>query len=275
VNPASNYCQRWSAGTHSWRHKSEGGFDSSRYEVALIPDDAAAKSFVVRHHYSRSYPAARVRAGLYEGGELVGVGVFGIPMQQAVLTRAFPRLEPYEESLELSRFVLLDQVPANAETWFLARAFGEAAQLGVRGVVSFADPVPRVTRDGRVLSPGHTGVIYQASNGLFTADRGTPRTLLLGPDGLVLSDRAMSKIRSQERGHVYAEKQLVTWGARPMVAGENPAAWLQQALIQADVTRLRHPGNYRYLFRLGRTRGERTRVVVGMSSAPYPKKVAA
>ncbi|MFD5754914.1 hypothetical protein ACFWIZ_06600 [Streptomyces sp. NPDC127044] len=30
---------------------------------------------------------------------------------------------PYEESLELNRLVLLDDVPANAETWAQARVF--------------------------------------------------------------------------------------------------------------------------------------------------------
>ena len=34
-----------------------------------------AREFVERHHYSRSYPAARRRFGLYRGGELEGVGV--------------------------------------------------------------------------------------------------------------------------------------------------------------------------------------------------------
>ena len=36
-------------------------------------------------------------------------------MQRRVLTAVFPDLEPYAESLELSRFVLADSVPANGE----------------------------------------------------------------------------------------------------------------------------------------------------------------
>lgn len=272
--PMSPYCQRWRDGRHTWRHRSEGGFDGSNYEVALIGDDTTAKSFVVQHHYSRSYPAARIRAGIYRGDALVGVAVFGIPMQEAVLTRAFPQLQPYDQALELSRFVLLDEVPANAESWFLRRAFRLAADAGLRGVVAFADPVPRVMADGTILSPGHSGTIYQASNGLFTADRGTPRSLLLGPDARVLSDRSVSKIRKQDRGHDYAEKQLVCWGATPRRAGEDPTAWLARALVEAGVRRMRHPGNYRYLFKLGRTRTERSRVVIALPAASYPKKVA-
>jgi hypothetical protein len=33
-------------------------------------------------------------------------------------------------------------VPANGESWFLARCWEMAARQGVRGVVSFSDPVP-------------------------------------------------------------------------------------------------------------------------------------
>lgn len=270
TDPASPYCQRWSEGAHSWRHRSEGGFDSSRYEVALVDEDGPVKDFVIRHHYSRSYPAARIRVALYERSLMVGAAVLAVPMREAVLTRAFPTLVPYAESLELSRFVLLDRVPANAETWFLARAFRLAAAQGLRGVVSFADPLPRVAADGTVLSPGHVGTIYQASNGLHTASRGKARTLLIGPDGRVFSERALSKVRSGERGHEYAERQLVTWGARPRREHETSDAWLPGALDDARVTRVRHPGNYRYLFRLG-TRAERSRTVIGLASAPYPK----
>ncbi|WP_426567308.1 hypothetical protein [Streptomyces canus] len=49
---------------------------------------------------------------------------------------------PYEESLELNRLVLLDEVPANAETWAQACAFRLAAARGVRGVVAHSAPSP-------------------------------------------------------------------------------------------------------------------------------------
>ena len=275
MNPASDYSQRWRDGRHSWRHRSEGGFDSSRYEVALLDQDSDAKRFVEVNHYAHSYPAARLRVGLYERTELVGVAVFGVPMQAAVLTNAFPHLEPYTESLELSRFVLLDEVPHNAESWMLAKAFNLVAHQGLRGVVAFADPMPRLTASGELVMPGHIGAIYQASNGLHTAGRSTPRTLLLGPDGRVLSARTLSKIRRAECGHEYAERQLVDWGAAPRPPGQPAAEWLPGALAAARVTKVRHPGNYRYLFRVGRTRAERSRVVIGMVGAAYPKAAAA
>lgn len=265
--------QRWRHRRHSWRSVSEGGFDKTRYDVALLAGDAAAKTFVETHHYSRCYPAARLRAGLFDGGDLVGVAVFGIPMQGKVLTAALPQLQPFTESLELSRFVLLDQVPANAESWFLAQAHRLIAPLGIKGVVAFADPMPRQRADGSLLHPGHIGIIYQASNAAY-AQRATPRTLLIGPDGRVLSPRAVQKIRAGEVGHDYAEQQLVEWGATPRGSDQPPRQWLPTALRQAGVQRLRHPGNHRYIFRLG-SRRQRQRTTLSLPTLPYPKARAA
>ena len=64
--------QRWSNGRSSYRPAGEP-IDTRRYEVAEIPLDTPAKLFVVSHHYSRSYPAARRRFGMYRGGSLVVV----------------------------------------------------------------------------------------------------------------------------------------------------------------------------------------------------------
>jgi hypothetical protein len=47
--------------------------------------------------------------------------------------------------------------------------------------VVFSDPVERRRADGTVIMPGHVGVIYQASNAVYTG-RGTARTLALLPD---------------------------------------------------------------------------------------------
>lgn len=69
---------------------SEGGFQRSRYEVAPIISDAVAREFIEQHPYGWSYPAARFRYGLYEGSELVGVVVLGVPSRNEVLTTVFP-----------------------------------------------------------------------------------------------------------------------------------------------------------------------------------------
>ncbi len=56
------------------------------------------------------------------------------------LPALFPGLRPNEDSTELLRFGLLDAVPANGESWFLASVFRQLAREGVAAVVSFSDP---------------------------------------------------------------------------------------------------------------------------------------
>lgn len=264
-----DWSQRWSGGRHSWRHRSDGGFDARRYDVEPIATPEA-KEFVIAHHYSRAYVADVQRYGLHEDGQLVGVAVLSMPAGPKVLAGCFPGLE-LGEALELGRFVLLDDVPANAESWFLARCFRQAAAAGVAGVVSFSDPVERFGADGQLVFPGHWGCIYQATNATYTG-RAWPRTMVLLPDGTIFSPRAMTKIRVGERGHEYAERQLVDLGARPLRDGEDRRRWLAGALDAVGARRLRHPGNHRYTFTLG---PRRRLVRVGFESAPYPKRDAA
>jgi hypothetical protein len=176
---------------------------------------------------------------------------------------------PYNESLDLSRVVIFDSVPANAESWFCARAFELAAAAGIRGIVAFSDPIPR-GRGSDLIMPGHVGTIYQASNFIYTG-RGTPRTLILLPDGTALTARATAKVTGGEPGRDGVVARLIAQGATPP-AGESPTEWLAQALHRIGARKVRHPGNHRYIHRIGRTRAERTRVVIGLSSRQYPKR---
>lgn len=237
-------CQRWRARRESYRPAGEP-IDTHRYEVAELLQDTPARTFVEAHHYAASYPAARFRFGLFQGESLQGVAVFSVPMRPEVL-RPFPP----ELSAELGRFVLLDAVPANGESWFLARALELLHRKGLAGVVAFSDPTPRQRQDGTLLFPGHIGTIYQASNATY-AGRATPRTLHLLPDGRVFSDRAASKIRKLERGWRYAIEQLVQAGAPSPGLGEELTTWLRCWLPRVTQP-LRHPGNHRYLLALDR-----------------------
>jgi hypothetical protein len=260
INPASTVEQRWCNGWHSWVRRSDGGFDPNLYEVHPI-SDPVAKSYVKRMHYTGNYVAASRRYGMFirtpDGPDLVGVAVFAIPAQAKVLTNVFPELAPYAESLELARFVLEGQrlrgarpsapagrAPANSESWFLRECYRYLAADGIAGVVSFADPVPRIV-SGRTLFAGHVGTIYQSSNAVLTG-RSTPRYLTVLPDGTSVSDRALQKVRGQEVGHSYVERRLYALGARPLRAGMSPAGWLVDALNDVHAVRLRHRGNLRY-----------------------------
>lgn len=253
--------QRWSQKRDLYRPRGEP-IRTAEYDVELIKSDNTAKRFVLEHHYSGSYPAARFRMGLYHRGGLVGVAVFSHPCNDRVLSNTFSEAR----AVELGRFVLLDEVPANGETWFLGRSFELLRQSGIDGVLSFSDPVPRQTQDGRLVFPGHIGTIYQAHNACYLG-RGKARTLRLLPDGSVLSDRAISKIRRQERGAAYSARLLEEHGAIPLSGGEDPSVWLNRWL-DCLTARLRHPGNHKYAWRLRRS-AARKRLVA--SGRPYPK----
>ena len=261
--------------------------DTRLYEVAAIPDDKTARVFVEANHYSGTYPAARFRFGLYFCGLLVGIAVFSVPMQARVFDPLYPLdvlsgplrddgsftsggggnlvVIPGDprQHVELGRLVLLDSVPSNAESWFVSRCFELLYHReDVIAVVSFSDPFPRDNASGERVFKGHIGTIYQSLNAVH-AGRATARTLRLLPDGTVFSDRAIQKIRAQERGHEYAEEILERLGA-PRCDGD-PATWLRTWLPRVTRT-ARHPGNIRYLFGLDR----RVRKYLP-ASLPYPK----
>jgi hypothetical protein len=257
------FAQRWRDGRASYRPRGEP-IATSRYEVAGIGGDATARAFVAAHHYAQSYPAARHRFGLYRAGALAGVAVFSHPVNDRTLTGAFPGV-PAADAVELGRFVLLDEVPANGETWFLGRCFDLLRRDGLHGVVSFSDPAPRTTRDGRTVMPGHVGLIYQAHNGAYLG-RGKARTLRLLDDGTVFNERAAAKVRGRERGWRAAAARLQTFGADG--PWDDTAAWLAHWL--GRLTRpLRHPGNFKYAWVLPR----RARRASPLHSLPYPKAV--
>ena len=239
----TNLCQRWRERRDSYRPKGET-INPHDYEVALIARDTEARAFVVRHHYSGSYPAALLRTGLYRRGELVGVAVLSQPASQAALEAALPF--PDVRRAELGRFVLLDHVPGNGESWFLARTWELARAAGFGAVVSHSDPEPRVADGGRVVHAGHIGTIDQATNATYVGQ--TPRrTWRLFADGSVLSPRAESKLRAREQGWEYVVEQLVAAGAPPPSGDWH--TWRRHA-VQAVTRPKRHPGNHRYLFAL-------------------------
>jgi hypothetical protein len=255
--------QRWRSSRDFYRPPDEP-IRTADYDVAELPDDRATKTFVLEHHYSASYPAARWRFGLFRRDVLQGVAVFSHPCNDLVLTRVFPGRPT--DSVELGRFVLLDEVPGNGETWFLGRCFALLRREDLAGVIAFSDPCQRLNRANVPVFGGHVGTIYQAHNAVYLG-RGTTRTLTLLPDGSVLSERAQQKIRSADRGVAYAVRQLVGCGADPPVCYD-PAylsAWLR--LSKARLCRsVRHRGNHKYAWRLSR----RVRLP---ASLPYPKQI--
>lgn len=257
------FVQRWLKCFDHYRPPDEPIL-TAEYDVTELPDDDTAKAFVLAHHYSGSYPAARWRFGLWHHEALEGVAVFSHPCNDRVLTNVFPGSAT--DSVELGRFVLLDRVPGNGETWMLGQCFRLLRREGLAGVVAFSDPCKRTNRFGASVFAGHIGTIYQAHNATYLG-RGTARTLNLLPDGTILSERAQQKVRAAERGYPYVLRRLVEFGAeqpRSCAPGQL-TRWLhdwKKRLCRC----VRHDGNHRYAWALNRH-------VTLPQSLPYPKQI--
>jgi hypothetical protein len=201
----AQHVQRWAEGRASRRPAGEL-IRTAAYDVAAIDSAAVARAFVARHHYSASASSPAHRYGLHCRGELVGVALFGPPASMAAHRAVFPSLT-IREAVTLGRLVLLDAVPGNGESWFLARCFELLRAVGVVAVESCADPEPRTTASGRLVLRGHVGTIYQATNGHYIG-RTNPSTLRLLPDGTCYSNRTSGKLAQGDIGRRYAAAQL-------------------------------------------------------------------
>jgi hypothetical protein len=107
-------------------------------------------------------------------------------------------------------------------------------------VLSFADPLERHTLEGALTKQAHYGTVYKAKGALF-AGRARPRWLHLAPDGSVVSERMISKIRREERGIEYAVARLRGYGAPAREIGEDWKSWTRRVLRLPIFRRIRHP----------------------------------
>lgn len=229
--------------------------DPTIHSVDVISCYSEAKPFIETQHYSASFPATRLSCGLFrnEGMQstLVGVASFSVSMNPA----AGPKNTGLSggASVELGRLVLLDHVEANAESWFVSRAFKLLRQEKpeIEAVYAYADPFIRKDNDGNIVLPGHVGSLYNALNSRCLG-RGSSRTLQIMANGLVASERSLSKIRNGERGQDYAIRQLLKAGAPERGFAEDPRDWLARLKASGFLTSKRHPGNWIYSFPLTR-----------------------
>lgn len=132
------------------------------YYVAKV-DAKSGKEFVKEHHYSHGIHNGPMTYGMFDRNEtLVGVLAFATPSSEAVCSSVFG--PEFKRSVtELHRLVLLDEVPHNAESFFISRALKLLRQdrPNYVAVLSFAD-----------TTQGHVGTIYQAANALYCGTTG-------------------------------------------------------------------------------------------------------
>jgi hypothetical protein len=275
--------QRWRERRATFRPGADEAFQPRRYEAG---EDSTkkTKAFVRGHHYSGSCPNSdRFRYLLWrDDGEVAGAAVFGTPSGPKVLSSAFPFLgAPATEAVELQRLVLLDDVPANGESWFVSRCFADLKKRGIEAVVSFSDPMPRQAADGTVVMPGHVGVVYQALGAWYTGTSKQRLTWRVVESGRVLNERDLTKIlaacpccgsKRSTSGAGGAIERLVLDGASRPRAMRCYREWLCFELEQL-AARIHHPGNHRYVWGLNKaTKSGLTQRHGAVDPKRYPKK---
>lgn len=121
------------------------------------------KELVEKNHYSKT-ARSQMQVHVFElssNNRLVGCAIFGRPMSRH-----------YDlDTLELRRFVLVEDMPKNTESYFLSKCLKwiEKNDRSIVRIVTFADP-----------NHGHQGTIYKATNFSFDGEENhsNPRVLL-------------------------------------------------------------------------------------------------
>lgn len=125
------------------------------YEVHPVPYGDAMAIIVANHYLHRRAPASHCYGLFDDMGSLVGVITYGKPASHS-LCKGICGPEEQSHVIELTRLWIADVTPKNAESFLIGRSLRLLpAEYDI--VVSFAE-----------IDAGHTGVVYQATNWLYT-----------------------------------------------------------------------------------------------------------
>lgn len=245
--------------------------DADGYFAEVI-QKSLAKEFVLKHHYSGSMPPTRVSVGLFRDNDwgmhdLVGVAAYTVPNHERVIPKWLNMDKT--QGIDLGRFVLHESVPANGETWFLSQSFDLLVEElpEMRGVMATSDPVVRMNKHGEVTMPGHVGTIYQAHNGR-NVGRTSSYYKKMNPNGVIVTDRTLNKLRNGEKGNNYVYQMLKEYAGlkRPDEDWKQYVARAEQKFVK-----FKHPGNHVYCWAVGDEK-KRTRRKFH-EPLPFPKIV--
>ena len=111
------------------------------------------RDFIEEHHYSRNINGlmSSYCFKLMHEGKMIGAMIYG----SLGMANAWKKYATAPgDVVELRRLVLVDDTPANAESFFIAKTLRWLKQhTNIKTVVSYADP-----------NHGHSGIVYKASN---------------------------------------------------------------------------------------------------------------
>ena len=162
-----------------------------QYKVQLLENKKLADPFILEIHYAKRKPSISYVYGLFDKDELIGICSFGSPASPS-LCKGIAGEHNKSKVIELNRLVL--KYNRKNEASYLV---GQSLKLLPKPkiVVSYAD-----------TAQNHTGIVYQATNFLFTGTS-KPRTDMAGKDGKHsrhhLGDRTKRVYRSAKHRYIY------------------------------------------------------------------------
>ena len=186
----------------------------SEYEIRQIPY-SETKHWILNIHYAKRLPSISYAYGLYRHDEMVGMVSYGTPASPS-LCKGICGEEHRSDVIELNRLVLRDNLP-NEASFLVSRSLKMLPTPKV--VVSYAD-----------TAQDHAGIVYQATNWLFTGTT-KKRTDMAGKDGKPsrhhLGDRTNRINRSAKHRYVYfigtkKEKKVLRNALRYDINNEYP-----------------------------------------------------
>jgi len=153
----------------------------TEYEVKEI-SKVKAKEFIVKFHYTHTFPLSVLHFGAFKDDELIGVIVYGMSCTPKMAQSIVPYLGQ-SDYLELQRLFVKDCTESNFESWFIAQTVGwiKKNKPQIKLLVSFSDS-----------NYGHVGTVYQATNWLYVGNT-KPASIWLNSNGIVVHSRTITK----------------------------------------------------------------------------------
>lgn len=126
--------------------------DTSQLRVERIERNLAIE-YTKKYHYLHRVSPCSMAFGLFQGDELKGVIIYGVPPSSTLL-KGICGEDEAKNVYELNRLWTSDDMPKNTESFFIAQTF---KMLDRDIIVSYADS-----------SQNHIGYVYQATNWIYT-----------------------------------------------------------------------------------------------------------
>jgi hypothetical protein len=114
-----------------------------------------ANGLVVTNHYLHRKASTMFAFGLFDGMELIGTIIYGKPASPS-LCKGVCGVDEALRVIELTRLWVQDKTPKNTESFFIGKTLRMLPQ-DFDIIVSYAE-----------IDAGHRGIVYQATNWIYT-----------------------------------------------------------------------------------------------------------